>query len=63
MEKIDNPKALGITAIWLSPLFEQIDDMQFDHAPMHGYWTEDFKRINPRFLRQGDSRSIAANKG
>lgn len=34
-----------------------MDDVQFDRAPMHGYWTKDFKHINPRFLRQGDSPS------
>ena len=61
IEKIDYLKALGVTAVWLSPLFEQVDDMQFDRAPMHGYWTKDFKRINPRFLRQGDSKSIASS--
>ena len=61
VEKIYYLKALGITAVWLSPLFEQVDDMQFDRAPMHGYWTKDFKRINPRFLRQGDSKSIASS--
>lgn len=48
-----------MTAVWLSPLFEQVDDMQFDRAPMHGYWTRDFRRINKRFLRQGDSPSLS----
>ena len=61
IEKVDYLKALGVTAVWLSPLFEQVDDMQFDRAPMHGYWTKDFKRINPRFLREGDSRSIGSS--
>jgi cyclomaltodextrin glucanotransferase len=36
--------------------------MQFDRAPMHGYWTRDFKRINPRFLRQGDSSSLQTSQ-
>jgi cyclomaltodextrin glucanotransferase len=58
IEKIPYLKSLGITAIWLSPLFEQVDDMQFDRAPMHGYWTKDFKRINPRFLPEGESNSV-----
>ena len=58
IDQIDYLKSLGVTAVWLSPLFEQVDDMQFDRAPMHGYWTRDFKRINPRFLRQGDSSSL-----
>ena len=58
IDRIDYLHQLGVTAVWLSPLFEQVDDMQFDRAPMHGYWTKDFKRINPRFLRQGDSSSL-----
>jgi len=59
IQKVNYLTNLGVSAVWLSPLFEQVDDMQFDRAPMHGYWTKDFKRINPRFLREGDSRSIA----
>lgn len=58
IEKIPYLKALGVTAVWLSPLFEQVDDLQFDRAPMHGYWTKDFKRINPRFLPSGESNSL-----
>ena len=58
IDKIDYLKQLGVTAIWLSPLFEQVSDLQFCRAPMHGYWTRDFKRINPRFLKVGESNSI-----
>lgn len=58
IEKIDYLKSLGVSALWLSPLFEQVDDMQFDRAPMHGYWTRDFKRINQRFVDLEDSCSL-----
>lgn len=58
IEKIPYLKSLGVTSVWLSPLFEQVDDMQFDRAPMHGYWTKDFKRINPRFLPRGEPNSL-----
>ncbi|MFY8150297.1 MAG: alpha-amylase family glycosyl hydrolase [Prochlorococcaceae cyanobacterium] len=58
IDKADYLEALGITAIWLSPLFEQVDDMQLDRAPMHGYWTRDFKRINPHFVAAEDSTSL-----
>ena len=58
IEKIDYLKSLGVSAVWLSPLFEQVDDMQFNRAPMHGYWTKDFKRINQRFVAIEDSCSL-----
>jgi len=58
IDKADYLQALGVTAIWLSPLFEQVDDIQADSAPMHGYWTRDFKRINPHFIASDDSTSL-----
>lgn len=59
IEKIPYLQSLGVTALWLSPLFEQVDDMQYDRTPMHGYWTKDFKRINPRFIPAGESNSLS----
>ena len=58
IDKLDYLKAMGITAIWISPLFEQVEDLQFENAAMHGYWTKDFKRINPRFLAKGEDNSL-----
>ncbi len=58
IDKADYLKAIGITAVWLSPLFEQVDDIEHGHGPMHGYWTRDFKRINPHFVKLGESTSL-----
>ena len=62
IDKADYLQALGVTALWLSPLFEQVDDLQQGQAPMHGYWTRDFKRINPHFIAPDDSNSLGRSR-
>ncbi len=57
IDKLDYLQGLGVTAIWLSPLFEQVEDME-QSAAMHGYWTKDFKRINRRFIAKGEANSL-----
>lgn len=58
IDKLDYLKNLGVTAVWLTPLFEQIEDLFVDNAAIHGYWTRDFKRINPRFIAPEDNPSL-----
>ena len=58
IDQLDYLKGMGITALWVSPLFEQVEDLQFENAAMHGYWTKDFKRINPRFLSKDEPNSL-----
>jgi cyclomaltodextrin glucanotransferase len=58
IEKLDYLKSMGVTAIWLTPLFEQIEDLFIESAAIHGYWTKDFKRINPRFIKEGEEASL-----
>ena len=58
IDKLDYLKGMGVTALWISPLFEQVEGLQFESTAMHGYWTKDFKRINPRFLATNESNSL-----
>jgi cyclomaltodextrin glucanotransferase len=52
IDQLDYLQAMGITAIWTTPLFEQVEALEqnSERAPMHGYWTRDFKRINRRWV-------------
>lgn len=53
LEKLPYLQSFGITAIWTTPLFEQVQAMttgDTPRAPIHGYWTSDFKRINARWM-------------
>ena len=58
IDKLDYLKNLGVTALWLTPLFEQVEELFIESAAIHGYWTRDFKRINPRFISRNDNPSI-----
>lgn len=54
VDKLDYLQSLGVTALWLTPLFEQVESLSCDAAPVHGYWTRDFKRINARWVNHPD---------
>ena len=58
IDKLDYLQSLGITAIWVTPLFEQIENTGWDQAPIHGYWTQDFKRINSRYINNQNEISL-----
>lgn len=58
IDKLDYLKSLGVTAIWLTPLFEQVEALFVNSAAIHGYWIKDFKRINPRFIKKGENPSL-----
>ena len=58
IDKLDYLKDLGVTAIWLTPLFEQVEALFVEQAAIHGYWTRDFKRINPRFIGKDEEPSL-----
>jgi cyclomaltodextrin glucanotransferase len=58
IDKLDYLQGLGVTAIWLTPLFEQIEDLFCGNAAMHGYWAKDFRRLNPRYLATGEEISL-----
>src|SRR5476651_2442178 len=50
IDKIDYLHKLGVTSLWLTPLFEQVEGTGGSGtAPIHGYWTQDFKRVNLRW--------------
>jgi glycosidase len=45
VEKIPYLKNLGITALWITPVYWQID-LESSHG-YHGYWALDFNAVNP----------------
>ncbi|WP_414664347.1 alpha-amylase family glycosyl hydrolase [Horticoccus sp. 23ND18S-11] len=59
IDKLDYLQGLGVTALWLTPLFEQVEKLAYDkHAAIHGYWTQDFKRLNRRYIGVDEDPSL-----
>ncbi|NNG67037.1 alpha-amylase family glycosyl hydrolase [Caldanaerobacter subterraneus] len=52
-EKIPYIKGMGVTAIWISPVVDNINKLAVYNgeinAPYHGYWARDFKRVEEHF--------------
>jgi cyclomaltodextrin glucanotransferase len=57
-DKLDYLAAIGVSAIWVSPIFDQIDAVANDEgrlaAPYHGYWAKDFKRIDEHLMPRSE---------
>lgn len=62
LNKLDYLTSFGVSAVWTTPLFEQVRAMTVDdpvpRAPIHGYWTSDFKRINPRWMNHPSEKRL-----
>jgi cyclomaltodextrin glucanotransferase len=58
LDKLGYLASLGVSAIWISPIFDQIDavadDMGRPASPYHGYWTKDFKRIDEHLVPRSE---------
>lgn len=48
IEKLDYIKALGFTAIWITPVVENASDLDY-----HGYHATDFSKVDPRYESAG----------
>ena len=53
---------LGVTAIWITPVVKNIDGFVtgagFPDWAYHGYWGDDFNRLDPRFGTEEDLRAL-----
>ena len=47
MEKVPYLKKLGITALWITPVYLQMQSPRVRAQPYHGYWALDFNAVDP----------------
>ena len=66
LKKLDYVQQMGASAIWLTPVFDQIDEvLEIGGVQMtgyHGYWTKDFKRLDQHLVdRPEEVRVLSRN--
>jgi alpha-amylase len=63
-ENLDEIAGLGVTAIWINPLVKNIDGnvtgAGFPDWAYHGYWADDFTRLDDRFGTEDDLKALVA---
>jgi len=62
--KLDYLQGMGVTAIWMTPMFRNrwVQGVEPDiSAGYHGYWTTDFTSIDPHFGTNAEMRDLIAD--
>ncbi len=61
-QQLDEIADLGATAIWITPVEKQIDGFVtgagFPDWGYHGYWADDFTRLDPRFGTEAELKAL-----
>ncbi len=56
--KLGYIRDLGATAVWLTPVYRQMDGMVSGARGYHGYWPQDFGNVDPHFGTLDDFRAF-----
>jgi glycosidase len=61
-QQLDEIADLGATAIWITPVVKNIDGFVtgagFPDWAYHGYWADDFYRLDPRFGSEAELKAL-----
>ncbi|KAH8593274.1 alpha-amylase [Bisporella sp. PMI_857] len=60
INKLDYIQGMGFTAIWISPIVEQITGQTGDGSSYHGYWAKNINTLNSAFGTEADLIALSA---
>ncbi|KAJ5584238.1 uncharacterized protein N7459_004038, partial [Penicillium hispanicum] len=60
IDKLDYIQGMGFTAIWISPVTEQLPQKTSDGEAYHGYWQQDIYSLNSNFGTADDLKNLAS---
>ncbi len=60
--QLDELSSLGVTSLWITPVVKNIDGFVtgagFPDWGYHGYWADDFQRLDPRFGSEQEFKAL-----
>ncbi|PPJ61155.1 hypothetical protein CBER1_04170 [Cercospora berteroae] len=59
VNKLDYIKGMGFTAVWISPVVENIPNSRYGQ-PYHGYWAQNIYALNTNYGTQEDLKALSA---
>ncbi len=59
IDHLDDLRRLGVTTVWLSPVFDCRTEPFLGWGAFHGYWVEDLTSVEPRFGTEADLRRLS----
>ncbi|KAJ6569459.1 glycoside hydrolase family 13 protein [Mycena capillaripes] len=60
IQRLDYIQNMGFTAIWISPVVEQIGGNTGEGEAYHGYWPKNMYGLNPNFGTEQDLKDLVA---
>ncbi|EED14962.1 alpha-amylase, putative [Talaromyces stipitatus ATCC 10500] len=60
INQLDYIQNMGFTAIWITPVTEQLNQSTADGESYHGYWQQDINSINSNYGTAADLKALAS---
>jgi len=60
INKLDYIQNMGFTAIWISPVTQQIQGQTYYGSSFHGYWQNNINALNSAFGTANDLKALSA---
>lgn len=59
INNLDYIQDMGFTAIWISPITENIPGVTYDGAAFHGFWPQQINQVNSNFGTAADLKALS----
>lgn len=60
INKLDYIQGMGFTAVWISPIVENLSGNTPDGSAYHGYWAQNINEVNTNFGTEADLIALSA---